>query len=96
MSGFTNNDGSMSVGGLLPSGVGEALQERLLGSEVVGGEPAAVPGPLADARQRQRVHPLLDDQFGGGVEQGGFGLIAALLLGAADGCHGHQASILVG
>ena len=29
--------------------------------------PAAVPGPLADARQRQRAHPLFDDQFGGGV-----------------------------
>jgi hypothetical protein len=39
--------------------VGKALEERLLGPEVVGDEPAAVPGPLTDARQRQRVHPLL-------------------------------------
>ena len=29
-------------------GVGEALQERLLGPEVVGDEPAAVPGPLTE------------------------------------------------
>ena len=72
--------------------VGQALQQRLLGPEVVGDEPAAVPGPLADARQRQRVHPLLDDQLGGGVEQRGLGLVAALLLGAAGGRHGHEAT----
>jgi hypothetical protein len=37
VSGFTNNDGSMSVGGLLPSGVGEALQLDASGNLKVSG-----------------------------------------------------------
>src|SRR6185437_9904626 len=66
---------------------GQALEERLLGTEVVGDEPAAVGGPLSDARQGQRVHTFLHDKLGGGVEQRGLRLVAALLLGTAGSDH---------
>ncbi|MGH3253061.1 MAG: hypothetical protein ACRDOI_43555 [Trebonia sp.] len=33
------------------------------------------------------MHSLLDDKFGGGIEQRGLGLAAALLLGTANGDH---------
>ncbi|VVJ16318.1 Uncharacterised protein [Amycolatopsis camponoti] len=50
----------------------------------------AVPGAFTDARQRQRADALFDDEFGGGAQQRGFGLVAALLLGATGSGHGED------
>jgi len=73
-------------------GPGEALEQCLLGAEVVRDDAAAVTGPFPDPGQRQRPDAVLYGQLGGGVEQGGLGLVPALLLGTACGGHGRSIS----
>jgi hypothetical protein len=48
-------------------GPGEALEQCLLGAELVRDDAAAVTGPFPDPGQRQRAHAMLDGQLGGGV-----------------------------
>src|SRR5207248_8769324 len=67
--------------------LGKPFYQRPLTAEMVGDDTAAVAGALPDSRQRQRANTLLDDQFGGGRQQCGFGLVSAFLLGAAGGGH---------
>ena len=70
-------------------GPGERVDQRLLGAEVVGHDPAAVAGAFPDPGQGERLHTAFDDQFRRGVQQGGAGLLAAFGLAAAGGAGDH-------